>query len=70
MSIATPETPAAAVVDPLDAAALREDFPILAEQVNGHRLVYLDSGATSQRPRAVLDAENAYADAVLAQPPQ
>lgn len=57
MSIATPETPAAAVVDPLDAAALREDFPILAEQVNGHRLVYLDSGATSQRPRAVLDAE-------------
>lgn len=43
--------------DPLDAAALREDFPILGEQVNGHRLVYLDSGATSQRPLAVLDAE-------------
>jgi len=55
VTTATPEAPAAAL--PLDAAALREDFPILAEQVNGHPLVYLDSGATSQRPRAVLDAE-------------
>ncbi|MGB4779641.1 aminotransferase class V-fold PLP-dependent enzyme [Microbacterium sp.] len=36
---------------------MRADFPILDEQVNDHRLVYLDSGATSQRPLAVLDAE-------------
>ncbi len=36
---------------------LRDDFPILRERVNGHPLVYLDSGATSQRPRAVIDAE-------------
>ena len=36
--------------------APREDFPILARKVNGERLVYLDSGATSQRPQAVLDA--------------
>ena len=36
---------------------LRADFPILSEQVNGHRLVYLDSAATSQKPTAVLDAE-------------
>ena len=36
---------------------IREDFPILAARVHGHPLVYLDSGATSQRPRAVLDAE-------------
>ena len=57
MTTATSETSAAAATDPLDAAALREDFPILAEQVNGHRLVYLDSGATSQRPLPVLDAE-------------
>lgn len=57
MTTATSETSAAAATDPLDAAALREDFPILAEQVNGHRLVYLDSGATSQRPLSVLDAE-------------
>lgn len=42
---------------PIDAAALRADFPILAEQVNGHPLVYLDSAATSQRPLSVLAAE-------------
>ena len=57
MTNATSATSAAAATDPLDAAALREDFPILAEQVNGHRLVYLDSGATSQRPLPGLDAE-------------
>ncbi len=39
---------------------LREDFPILQTQVNGHPLVYLDSGATSQRPLAVLDAEREF----------
>lgn len=36
--------------------APRSDFPIFSRRVNGHRLVYLDSGATSQRPRAVMDA--------------
>ncbi|MFF2631260.1 aminotransferase class V-fold PLP-dependent enzyme [Microbacterium sp. NPDC058021] len=41
----------------LDAAALRADFPILGETVNGEPLVYLDSGATSQKPRVVLDTE-------------
>ena len=40
-----------------DTAALRADFPILGERVNGERLVYLDSGATSQKPQAVIDAE-------------
>lgn len=40
--------------------APREDFPILARKVNGERLVYLDSGATSQRPQAVLDAVGAF----------
>lgn len=39
---------------------LREDFPILAEQPAGVPLVYLDSGATSQQPRQVLDAEWAF----------
>src|SRR4051794_29948707 len=39
----------------------RADFPILQTQVNGHPLVYLDSGATSQRPLAVLDAEREFA---------
>nr|WP_206687358.1 SufS family cysteine desulfurase [Microbacterium yannicii] len=36
---------------------MRADFPILGERVNGERLVYLDSGATSQKPQAVIDAE-------------
>ncbi|GGF30317.1 aminotransferase class V-fold PLP-dependent enzyme [Subtercola lobariae] len=36
---------------------LRLDFPILAREVNGHPLAYLDSGATSQKPLQVLDAE-------------
>ncbi|KNY07937.1 aminotransferase class V-fold PLP-dependent enzyme [Microbacterium sp. GCS4] len=40
---------------------LREDFPILQTEVNGHPLSYLDSGATSQRPLAVLDAEREFA---------
>jgi cysteine desulfurase/selenocysteine lyase len=35
---------------------LKSDFPILERQVNGKRLVYLDSAATAQKPRAVLDA--------------
>ena len=38
--------------------SLREDFPILSRTVrDGKRLVYLDSGATSQRPKQVIDAE-------------
>lgn len=47
--------------DPAELAAIRADFPILEGHVNGHALVYLDSGATSQRPRQVLDAERDYA---------
>ncbi len=35
---------------------IRADFPILHQQVNGKPLVYLDNGATSQKPRAVIDA--------------
>jgi cysteine desulfurase/selenocysteine lyase len=45
---------------PLDWAALRADFPVLDQQVNGHPLVYFDNAATSQKPRAVLDAERRY----------
>jgi cysteine desulfurase/selenocysteine lyase len=39
----------------LDVARVRADFPILDREVNGHRLVYLDSANTSQKPRQVLD---------------
>ncbi len=45
----------------LDVAEIRADFPILSRTVrDGKPLVYLDSGATSQRPRQVLDAERAF----------
>jgi cysteine desulfurase / selenocysteine lyase len=45
-------------VDNVDVASVRRDFPILARTVrDGKRLVYLDSGATSQKPLSVLDAE-------------
>src|SRR6059058_4294743 len=45
-------------VGTLDVARIRADFPILSRTVRGGKpLVYLDSGATSQKPRDVLDAE-------------
>jgi cysteine desulfurase/selenocysteine lyase len=40
----------------LDVELIKKDFPILSQQVNGHRLVYLDSAASSQKPQPVLDA--------------
>lgn len=41
---------------PLDVPAIREEFPILKRTIHGHRLVYLDSAASSQKPQAVIDA--------------
>ncbi len=40
----------------LDVAPIKADFPILEREVNGHRLVYLDSASSSQKPVQVLDA--------------
>jgi cysteine desulfurases, SufS subfamily len=40
--------------------AIREQFPILHQEVNGHPLVYLDSAASSQKPRSVIDAVKRY----------
>jgi cysteine desulfurase/selenocysteine lyase len=42
-----------------DVLAVRREFPVLAETVNGRPLVYLDSAASAQKPRAVIDAERA-----------
>lgn len=44
----------------LDVPRVRSDFPILAERVNGHALVYLDNAATSQKPVSVIDATSRY----------
>jgi len=50
-----------ASVTPLDVAAIRADFPILKRVMRGgNQLAYLDSGATSQRPVQVLDAEREF----------
>lgn len=50
--------------DTLDVAAIRREFPILERQVRGKPLVYLDNAATSQKPRAVLDALTRYYETV------
>ena len=40
----------------LDITRIQQDFAILKQEVNGHRLVYLDNAATTQKPRQVIDA--------------
>ncbi|MDH4313189.1 MAG: cysteine desulfurase CsdA, partial [Gammaproteobacteria bacterium] len=44
----------------LDIAAIRRDFPVLRRTVRGLPLAYLDNAASSQRPRAVIDAMSHY----------
>ena len=41
-------------------AQIRDDFPILKEQINGNPLVWLDNGATTQRPQVVIDRLSTY----------
>jgi cysteine desulfurase/selenocysteine lyase len=57
----------AVVVPAFDVARVRQDFPILSQTVRGKTLVFLDSGASAQKPRAVIDTmvrtmETAYAN--------
>ena len=40
----------------LDVEMIRRDFPILSRQVNSKPLVYLDNGASTQKPQIVIDA--------------
>ena len=56
----TPGGPRRALVMTLDADRVQKDFPILERQVNGKRLVYLDSASSSQKPAVVLDAMQHY----------
>jgi cysteine desulfurase/selenocysteine lyase len=55
-------TAPAKIVPVFDVEKARADFPILARQVYGKPLVYLDSGASAQKPRAVLDAMTRFAE--------
>ncbi|MFY0256092.1 aminotransferase class V-fold PLP-dependent enzyme [Chitinophaga sp. 30R24] len=48
------------VTETLDVMQVRKDFPILQQQVHGKPLVYLDNGATTQKPQVVIDAEARY----------
>jgi cysteine desulfurase/selenocysteine lyase len=50
----TDSLPAELAESPLNMAVVRAEFPILDQQVHGHRLVYLDSAASSQRPAVVI----------------
>jgi cysteine desulfurase/selenocysteine lyase len=52
--------PGTAMQSPLDVAAVRRDFPILDQTVDGNPLVYLDNAASSQKPRRVIDAIGSY----------
>ena len=45
---------------PFDVEQIRKDFPVLGREVNGHPLIYLDSGASSQKPNQVIDRLNRY----------
>ncbi|MGN0109486.1 MULTISPECIES: cysteine desulfurase [Bifidobacterium] len=44
----------------VDFVAIRQQFPILDQEIHGHPLVYLDSAATSQKPQCVIDAESEF----------
>ncbi|WP_332302447.1 cysteine desulfurase [Rhizobium sp. GR12] len=51
-----PESERAAIAAPYDVEAVRQDFPILSREVYGKPLVYLDNGASAQKPQVVIDA--------------
>ena len=55
-----PRKPGPAAPATMDIDLIRRDFPILAQQVNGHPLAYLDNAASSQRPLQVLSAIQNY----------
>lgn len=60
MSALVTTSAAAPFASTLDVQRLRQEFPILAQEVNGSPLVYLDNAATTQKPRAVIEAVSRY----------
>ena len=56
MTVLTPSAKDLKAIEaPFDVQAIRADFPILSRKVNGKNLVYLDNGASAQKPRVVLE---------------
>src|SRR6185295_3253040 len=60
MTTATLTKPSSGKPKSINWSALRKDFPILDQKVHGKPLIYFDNAATSQKPRAVLDALRHY----------
>jgi cysteine desulfurase/selenocysteine lyase len=54
--VTAPPRPVRAPVAPFDVEAVRRQFPVLSQRPHGKRLAFLDSGATAQKPQAVIDA--------------
>jgi cysteine desulfurase/selenocysteine lyase len=50
----------------VDFAGVKEEFPILKQEIHGYPLIYLDSGATAQKPQAVIDAESNFYETINA----
>jgi cysteine desulfurase/selenocysteine lyase len=63
MSTARLAARAGAAAIEFDVGRIRQDFPALQQQIHGKPLVYLDSAATSQKPRVVIDTLRAYYEA-------
>lgn len=51
---------AATLINTLDINAIRQDFPVLKQTVNGYPLIYFDNAATTQKPKSVIDAMTQY----------
>ena len=60
MKVAHEITASRPLAEPFDVHKIRKDFPILKQKVHGKPLVYLDNGATSQKPHVVIDTLNRY----------
>ena len=48
------------LISTLDINAIRQDFPVLKQTVNGYPLIYFDNAATTQKPQSVIDAMSHY----------
>ena len=59
-SVPTAKSDSQIIVGTKTLAQIRNDFPILGEKINGHDLVWLDNGATTQRPQQVIDRLSYY----------